>query len=123
MKRVYKLLVIPVVALIGCIMMTPPALAVDVCGGGNTTAIYCRNKDEAQNKVNSTVAGIVNLLLMALGIISIIMIVVGGILFALANGDSSRVAKARNTVIYAVVGLVVALFAGALVNFIFNRIG
>ena len=59
---------------------------------------------------------------MAVGAISIIMIVVGGILFALSNGDSSRVAKARNTVLYAAIGLIVSLLASAIVNLAFGRV-
>ena len=59
---------------------------------------------------------------MAVGAISIIMIVVGGILFALSNGDSSRVTKARNTVLYAAIGLIVSLLASAIVNMAFGRV-
>jgi len=42
-------------------------------------------------------------------------------LFALSSGDAQKAAKARNTVLYAVIGLVVSLFAAAIVNFVFNR--
>ena len=65
---------------------------------------------------------VVNFLLMAVGAISIIMIVVGGILFALSNDDSSRVTKARNTVLYAAIGLIVSLLASAIVNLAFGRV-
>ena len=49
------------------------------------------------------------------------MIVIGGIIFSLYSGDAQKAAKARNTVLYAVVGLAVSLFASAIVNFVFNR--
>ena len=84
--------------------------------------MYCQNKSEGEAKVKSTIGNVVNLLLMAVGAISIIMIVVGGILFALSNGDSSRVAKARNTVLYAAIGLIVSLLASAIVNLAFGRV-
>ena len=50
------------------------------------------------------------------------MIVMGGISFATSQGDTAKVAKARNTILYGVVGLVVALLAFAIVNFVLNSI-
>ena len=108
MKQLLKILIIP--ALLFSVLFAMPiiASAIDVCSGGNESSLYCRNKGESEAKVKSTIGNVTNVLLMAVGAISIIMIVVGGILFALSNGDSSKVAKARNTVLYAAVGLVVA---------------
>ena len=48
--------------------------------------------------------------------------VIGGILFATANGDSSKISRARNTVLYAAVGLVVAIFASAIIDTVFNQV-
>ena len=117
-----KQLLIPVFLLSTLFIAPADVLAVDVCSGGNATSLYCQNKKEGETKVRSTIGNVTNLLLMAVGAISIIMIVVGGILFALSNGDSSKVAKARNTVLYAAVGLMVALLASAIVNLVFGRV-
>lgn len=122
MKQLLKILVVPVLML-GVSFAAPVIVsAVDVCSGGNGSSLYCQNKSEGETKVKSTIGNVTNLLLMAVGAISIIMIVVGGILFALSNGDSSKVAKARNTVLYAAVGLMVALLASAIVNLVFGRV-
>ena len=122
MKQLLKILVAP--ALMLSTLFTAPVIgsAVDVCAGGNATSMYCQNKSEGEAKVKSTIGNVTNLLLMAVGPISIIMIVVGGILFALSNGDSSKVAKARNTVLYAAIGLIVSLLASAIVNLAFGRV-
>ena len=56
------------------------------------------------------------------GFIAVAMIVMGGISFATSQGDTAKVAKARNTILYGVVGLVVALLAFAIVNFVLNSI-
>ncbi len=122
MKQLLKILVVP--ALMLSTLFTAPVIvsAVDVCSGGNATSMYCQNKSEGEAKVKSTIGNVTNLLLMAVGAISIIMIVVGGILFALSNGDSSRVTKARNTVLYAAIGLIVSLLASAIVNLAFGRV-
>ena len=61
---------------------------------------------------------VVNLLLWAIGIVSVIMIIIGGIRYATSNGDSTQVTAAKNTIMYAVIGLVIAIFAYAIVNFV-----
>lgn len=59
-----------------------------------------------------------NLLIFVVGAVSVIMIIVGGLRYALAQGDSSAVNSAKNTVLYALVGVVVSFMAYALVNFV-----
>lgn len=104
-------------------VLTPAVSAVNginICSG-NENSIYCKNKNTGETQVNGIIKTIVEVLLTAVGAISIIMIVIGGIMFALSSGDAQKAAKARNTVLYAVVGLAVSLFASAIVNFVFNR--
>ncbi len=122
MKQLLKILVVPALLLSTLFTASVIVSAVDVCSGDNGSSLYCQNKSEGETKVKSTIGNVVNLLLMAVGAISIIMIVVGGILFALSNGDSSRVTKARNTVLYAAIGLIVSLLAAAIVNLAFGRV-
>lgn len=104
-------------------ILTPPVFAtngIDICSGDGKGSIYCDNKAGSETKVNSIIGNIVQVLLTAVGVISVIMIVIGGIMFTLSSGDSQKAAKARNTILYAVVGLVVAVFASAIVNFVFD---
>ena len=122
MKQLLKILVVPALLLSTLFTASVIVSAVDVCSGDNGSSLYCQNKSEGEAKVKSTIGNVTNLLLMAVGAISIIMIVVGGILFALSNGDSSRVTKARNTVLYAAIGLIVSLLAAAIVNLAFGRV-
>ncbi len=61
---------------------------------------------------------VINTILIVLGMIAVIMIVIGGIRYTTSNGDSSQVQAAKNTVLYAVVGLVIAIMAYAIVNFV-----
>ncbi len=104
-------------------ILTPPVFAtngIDICSGDGKGSIYCDNKAGSETKVNSIIGNIVQVLLTAVGVISVIMIVIGGIMFTLSSGDAQKAAKARNTILYAVVGLVVAVFASAIVNFVFD---
>ena len=98
------------------------ANGIDICSkeNENDNSVYCQNKDSGGAQVGGIIKTIVEVLLMAVGAISIIMIVIGGILFALSSGDAQKAAKARNTILYAVVGLIVSIFASAIVNFVFD---
>lgn len=94
-------------------------VAVDkVCTGANQDTAVCKGKDETVGKLIRT---IINTLLFAIGAISVIMIIVGGIRYVLSNGNSSQINSAKDTVLYAVIGLVVALLAYAIVGFVLNQ--
>ena len=70
----------------------------------------------------SILTTVINVIVGAIGFIAVVMIVIGGISFATSQGDSGKVAKARNTILYGVVGLVVALLAFAIVNFVLSSV-
>ena len=96
------------------------ANGINICSEENENSVYCKNKDSGGDQVGGIIKTIVEVLLMAVGAISIIMIVIGGILFALSSGDAQKAAKARSTILYAVVGLIVSIFASAIVKFVFD---
>ena len=114
------------ILMIGLLGVFTPAVSaangIDICSkeNGSDNSVYCQNKDKGEGQVNGIIKTIVEVLLMAVGAISIIMIVIGGILFALSSGDAQKAAKARSTILYAVVGLIVSVFASAIVNFVFD---
>ncbi len=64
------------------------------------------------------VTTITNLLLFVAGALAVIMIIWGGIRYATSGGNASSVTAAKNTILYAIVGLIVAFLAFAAVNFI-----
>ena len=61
---------------------------------------------------------ITNILLFLIGAIAVIMIVIGGLRYVLSGGDAKQVEAAKNTILYAIVGIIVAILAYAVVNFI-----
>ncbi len=122
MQQILRAIIVPTFFIIGLLTVPQTVNAVDICAGNGANSTYCQNRSEGETKVKSVMKSVVNVLLMTVGVISIIMIVIGGIMFALSSGDASKVTKARNMVIYAVVGLVVALFASAIINFVFNKV-
>ena len=112
------------ILMIGLLGVFTPAVSaangINICSDGNENSVYCKNKGSGETQVNGIIKTIVEVLLTAVGAISIIMIVIGGILFALSSGDAQKAAKARSTILYAVVGLIVSVFASAIVNFVFD---
>jgi len=63
---------------------------------------------------------ITNVLLFLIGAVSVIMLIIGGIRYTISGGDSTAVTSAKNTILYAVIGIVVALLAYAIVNFVLD---
>ena len=61
---------------------------------------------------------VTNILLFLIGVLSVIMLIFGGLRYVISGGNSKSVESAKNTILYAIVGLVVAILAYAIVNFV-----
>ena len=71
---------------------------------------------------NGTLTNISNTILYIVGIISVVMLIIGGIRYVVSGGDSKKVTDAKNTILYAIIGLIIALLAYAIVNFVLNAL-
>lgn len=69
-----------------------------------------------------TVQQILNVIVGVVGVVAVAVIIIGGIFFVTSQGDASKVTRARNTILYGVVGLIVALLAFAIVNFVLSSV-
>ena len=65
---------------------------------------------------------IANILLFLLGAIAVIMLIIGGFRYVVSGGDSNAVESAKNTILYAIVGIVVAFLAWAAVDFVIDQL-
>lgn len=65
---------------------------------------------------------ITNTILYIVGVIAVIMLIIGGIRYVISGGDAKKVTDAKNTVLYAIIGLVIAVFAYAIVNFVITSL-
>lgn len=68
------------------------------------------------------IAAILNIVYFVAGIVAVITIVIGGVRYTTSGGDPSGVKAAKDTVLYAVVGLVVVIMAAAITNFVINNV-
>ena len=85
---------------------------------------YCNSKKASGNTTtsDSLVKLVMNTMFYIVGIVSIVMIIYGGMKQTTSSGDPKKVASAKATILYAVIGLIVALFAVAIVQFVSTRI-
>lgn len=65
---------------------------------------------------------ITNTVLYVVGAISVLMLIYGGFRYIISGGDSKKITDAKNTILYAILGLIIAFFAYAIVNFVLNTI-
>jgi hypothetical protein len=72
--------------------------------------------------LNQTISAVVNILSLVVGVVAVIMVIIGGFMYVISNGDSSKLTSARNTITYALVGIVIVAFAQAFVRFVLARI-
>ena len=71
---------------------------------------------------NGVFSRLTNTILLIVGLISVIMLVYGGLRYILSGGDSKKVTDAKNTILYAIIGLIISLLAFAIVNFVLNSV-
>jgi hypothetical protein len=93
--------------------------------GGAQSGIACSQGANAPTRLfgdGSIFTLVVNILLFIIGAISVIMLIIGGIRYTISGGDSSAVTSAKNTILYAIIGLIVAFLAFAIVNWVLGAI-
>ncbi len=89
---------------------------------GINTATTSEMKGKSIDGDNGLIKTVVNVLLWAVGILSVIMIIFSGLRYITSAGDASKTKSAQSTLIYSVVGLIVAIMAYAIVNMVTNRL-
>ncbi|OGL22539.1 hypothetical protein A2707_04425 [Candidatus Saccharibacteria bacterium RIFCSPHIGHO2_01_FULL_45_15] len=85
---------------------------------GTTDAGSTETGDDGFNR---GLRNVVNVMMFLLGAIAVIMIVIGGIRYVTSNGDASSTKAAKDTILYSVIGLIVALIAYAIVSFVITQ--
>ena len=73
--------------------------------------------------IGGTVSDIINIMLYVIGLLSVIMIIVGGLRYVISGGNATAVSAAKNTVLYAIVGLIIAFLAYAIIQFVLGALG
>jgi hypothetical protein len=87
---------------------------------GATTG--CINDQKAGNTLGNLISEVINIMSVLVGAICVIMIIVGGFRYVTSGGESNSVSGAKNTIIYAIVGLVIVALAQIIVHFVLSRL-
>ncbi|MDQ3158534.1 MAG: hypothetical protein M3P98_00120 [bacterium] len=77
---------------------------------------------DAEAGITSVIATALNLFSFVVGIAAVIMIIIGGFKYITSGGDSAGTQSAKNTVLFAVIGLIIVALAQIIVIFVINRI-
>lgn len=72
--------------------------------------------------VDNIVTTVIDVLSIIVGIVAVIMIIVGGLKYITSGGDSNSITSAKNTIMYAVVGLVIVILAQTIVKFVVSKL-
>ncbi|MEJ0072787.1 MAG: pilin [Candidatus Saccharibacteria bacterium] len=92
----------------------------DATGSGDSCSNS--NTDAGTTNINSIVKTIINVFSLVVGIVAVIMIIVGGFRYITSGGDSNNITSAKNTIIYALIGLVIVALAQFIVQFVLNKV-
>ncbi len=128
MKKV-KLLIASLVALFAVMaapMVATAATPLDSIKGAVCNAAEndgtCDTSGASEDKVFGLVKKVIDIISIAVGAISVVMVVVGGFRYITSGGESGGVGSAKNTILYAIIGLVVVIFAQAIVKLVIDRL-
>jgi hypothetical protein len=135
MKKSYNFLASLLISFLMMLGLAVPALAQTtqdqinngLCSGSNlqftTEPGQCETAgSNADSQINSIVHTIVNILSAIVGIAAVIMIIVGGFRYITSGGNDASVTAAKNTILYAIIGLVVVALAQVIVRFTLSKL-
>ena len=92
-------------------------IGADVSTGG-VQKLQDPNNLDLWNVLNT----IINVALYIIGFVAVVMLILGGFQYTTSAGDASKVTKAKNTILYGIIGLIVAILAYAIVNFVLANV-
>jgi uncharacterized membrane protein YraQ (UPF0718 family) len=129
------------------ILGTAPALAAAPCDDANSMACeacigaaiangkakdrtegttQCKTGGGSVQKINNVwtnVRTVINWLLIAIGLVCVIFIILGGVRFVISGGNPEKVKSGKNSIMYALIGLIIAVLSGVIVNVVFDAVG
>lgn len=127
MKRIFLSLAILLTGFFTLSVLAPSfayaTAQTDICsgvGGGTGTNGTCTTSGGLT--VMGVIKTIVSVLSIVIGIVAVFMVIISGFKYITSGGDSNGVSSAKNTLIYAIVGLIIVVLAQFLVHFVLNNV-
>ena len=103
---------------VALLLFATPSQALDIykCNGSGANSSICNGG--TGDSIGTVVTNIISILMYVLGFVAVIVIVIGGIMYATAAGDANRLKAAKDTILYAAIGVAVAILAQVIVQFV-----
>lgn len=103
---------------------TSPDITGGLCAGANLDVNdpNCDSESDAVQKLNNLIRKVINLLSLVVGIVAVIMIIIGGLRYITSGGSDTGVTSAKNTILYAIIGLIIVALAQLLVRFVLRQV-
>ena len=96
------------------------------CVGASLNTVNTTCDNSGTKTANETITGFIsaaiNILSIVVGAISVVMIIIGGLKYITSGGEAGNVSGAKNTILYAVVGLVIVILAQLIVKFVLSKL-
>ena len=124
-KTKFKIMLVTLLAFFSVVSFAPVyAQNTAVCDGAQAAnaSVNCTDKKLSDNAFGNIIRSVVDILSVVVGAVSVIMIIIGGFRYVVSNGDSNGISGAKNTILYAIIGLVVVLFAQVIVRFVISGV-
>lgn len=101
-----------------------PNIKSGLCAGVNLDINNpnCAGGGDSNQTINKVIRTIINLLSVVVGIVAVIMIIVGGLRYITSGGSDTSVTGAKNTILYAIIGLIIVALAQILVRFVLSKV-
>lgn len=93
-----------------------------LCTGASLNVSGGQCDQSSGSSINSLLKFVLNIISILVGVTAVIMIVIGGFKYIISGGDSSRVSGAKDTILFAIVGLVVVALAQIIVHFVLTSL-
>ena len=106
---------------------TSPELRNGLCAGVNLDVTSdCSSgglsPGQTNDKLNNIIHTVINLLSVVVGVVAVIMIIIGGLRYITSGGSDTSVTGAKNTILYAIIGLIIVALAQILVRFVLSKV-
>ena len=124
MKKNIIMTVLALVLSVSTLFFAGTPVQAESCGSAKQCidqGLSASGTSSTPNSLSSVLTTVTNILLFLMGAVSVIMIIIGGFRYVTSQGDQTQMQSAKNTILYAVIGVVVSIAAYAIVSFVVTQ--
>ncbi len=107
-------------------VLARPNITDKLCEGANLeigSGVSCETSGvEANQKINEVITLVINMFSLIVGVVAVIMIILGGLKYITSGGESGNITGAKNTILYAIIGLIIVALSQFIVKFVLGKV-